>query len=69
MMNREGAFWIVVDSNFPTNVSHKHTTEENAKQEARRLAKKTNGKFIVLQAIYAVEVDNLIETQYEDIPF
>jgi hypothetical protein len=70
---KQEKFWIVADNNFPTRVTYKHTTENMARLEAQRLAKEhPKFKFVVLEAIYAVEVNALVETEYEqdlDIPF
>lgn len=70
---KEEKFWIVADNNFPTRATYKHTTENMARLEAQRLAKEHQGnKFVVLEAIYAVEISALVETEYEqdlDIPF
>ena len=66
----EDEFWVVVNDNFLTNIDCKHSSFVPAKNEAIRLAKLYNKKFLVLRSIYAVEVNSLIETQYtSDIPF
>jgi hypothetical protein len=68
-MRSENPFWVVVSEEFPTSITYKHQNEESAKKEAFRLAKMHGGKFIVMQAIYAAESNNIIETEYCDIPF
>jgi len=70
MEKEEEEFWIVVGDNFPTPTMFMHSNFYSAKNEAIRLAKLHDKKFIVMRSVYAVEVDRLIETSYtSDIPF
>jgi hypothetical protein len=72
MQKVESQFYIVVEDDFPTRVTYKHLSYSDAHKEASRLARQYNKKFVVMQAIWAVEIDNVVETNYEspeEIPF
>ncbi|HUU88764.1 MAG TPA: hypothetical protein VMX17_13565 [Candidatus Glassbacteria bacterium] len=69
-MQTKDLFWIVLNVKFPTNVSYKHPSKYVAIEEARRLAKQTGEEFVVMESIYGVAVQNLVEFEYtSDIPF
>jgi hypothetical protein len=68
-MKHEASFWIVMAADMPTTISTCHSTQSSAEDEAKRLAKRTGKKFFVMESVYAVEVDNFVETRFEDIPF
>lgn len=71
-MQKESPFWLVwnVNGHAPT---VKHTDIRTASAEAERLARRNTGqRFIVLESVMAVEVDNItrIDMRPEDeIPF
>ena len=70
-MQTENTFWIVMNTDLPTTISYCHTDKESAKEEARRLAKKSGYRFVVMESVYGVEINSIVEVEYEDnsIPF
>lgn len=66
-MDTNDTFWMI-KGDGPTN--YVHTTEESARQEARRLARENPGtRFYVLQATKAFFVNDIIEIDLDTIPF
>lgn len=63
--------WIVVSSiSGPSPNPIKHTSEESAIEEARRLALKTSGAtFFVYELRRAYQVETVKEIEVGDIPF
>lgn len=69
----DSPFWFVWNENGRS-PSYKHMNSVSAFNEADRLARSNPGeKFIVLQSVCAVQVNNLIRTDLrpatDDIPF
>lgn len=53
--NTEAKFWIIVREGAQTSAQHKrHFSEESARNEAERLAKKEQAKFYVLALVGSV---------------
>jgi hypothetical protein len=74
---KENIFYIVINDDFPTDVSHKHETFEGADIEAQRLAYKCLGqRFIVMQSLVGYHKNELVKSEFvepyendDDIPF
>lgn len=68
-MNSEETFWMVwgEGGNAPT---YKHLSETSAQNEAARIARLKPGcRFVVLQAIEAVQVCDIQRTKLSNVPF
>jgi hypothetical protein len=74
---KENIFYIIVNNDFPTNVSYKHESFESADSEAKRLALKVPGqKFVIMKSLIGYQKNELITSEFvesyeneDDIPF
>ena len=67
-MQRNSSFWVILDKNFNV-VSGKFDSKMGATQQAKHQALSTSEKHYVFECIYSVEVNQLVETTFDDIPF
>ena len=77
---KEKKFWIIVNRNFPTRVSFKHGSYDNAEIEAKRLSRNNRrDEFVIMESIKSFKINEFVETKFvnnwvdsdcnEDIPF
>lgn len=65
--NIENKFWIVVNVNFPTKVTYKHSSFKDAEKEAQRLAHNNReAKFVVMASVVGYTVNDLVKIEYKN---
>lgn len=69
MQDKKEPYYLVWNPNTGQ-TRHKHMTLQDAKDEARRLARNNRGEeFVVLTPCVSLQAIDVVETEFDEIPF